>query len=60
GELPAEERPAVGAAANRVKGTVTELIEARAAELERGRRPGAVGVDLTLPGRRQWRGAYHP
>src|SRR5690606_29411385 len=33
GELDAEERPRVGAAANRVKAAITELLEARAAEL---------------------------
>ncbi|HEX7119707.1 MAG TPA: phenylalanine--tRNA ligase subunit alpha [Longimicrobiales bacterium] len=60
GELPAEERPAVGAAANRVKQAVADLLEARAAELERARPAEAPGVDLTLPGRRRWRGARHP
>ncbi|HEX6940690.1 MAG TPA: phenylalanine--tRNA ligase subunit alpha [Longimicrobiales bacterium] len=60
GELPAEARPAVGAAANRVKEVVTALLEARAAELERARPAAAPEVDLTLPGRRPWRGARHP
>src|SRR5690606_8929599 len=60
GELGPEERPAVGAEANRVKTVVTELLEARAAEFERQRPSGEPGVDLTLPGRSVWRGARHP
>lgn len=58
GSLPPEERPAAGAAANRVKETITELLEARQASLEA--QSEAVQVDLTLPGRRAWRGARHP
>ena len=60
GELPPEDRPAVGAAANRVKDAVTERLEARSAELKRGAGAGGPGLDLTLPGRRVWRGAVHP
>src|SRR5690606_5762984 len=60
GVLGPEERPAVGAEANRVKTVVTELLEARAAEFERQRPSGEPGVDLTLPGRSVWRGARHP
>src|SRR5690606_30543673 len=55
------ERPVVGGAANRVKGVILELLEARAAELEGGEAGGpAPGIDLTLPGRAQWRGGLHP
>jgi phenylalanyl-tRNA synthetase alpha chain len=60
GELPAEERPAFGATANRVKGVLSELLEARAAVLAEAAPARAAGLDLTLPGRRQWRGARHP
>ncbi len=60
GELSPAERPAVGAAANRVKMAVTERLEARAAELGRGARGETPGIDLTLPGRPSWRGALHP
>lgn len=60
GELPPEARPAVGAVANRVKAALSELLDARAAELEAGRAGGPSGVDLTLPGRGAWRGARHP
>ena len=59
GELSAEERPQVGAAANRAKEAITALLDARHAELDTGAGE-AVQVDLTLPGRAQWRGARHP
>lgn len=60
GGLPPEERPAVGAAANRVKSVLQERLEARAEELEAAARRPDAGLDLTLPGRRRWRGARHP
>src|SRR5690606_7241500 len=60
GELDPDQRPAVGAEANRVKAVVSTLLEARAAELEGAQRRAEPGLDLTLPGRRSWRGAFHP
>lgn len=60
GGLPPEERPAVGAVANRVKGVLQERLEARAAELEASRGAATEALDLTLPGRPSWRGARHP
>lgn len=60
GELPAEERPAVGQAANRAKRAVTELLEARSQDLSAGRPRESTGEDLTLPGRGAWRGGKHP
>ncbi len=61
GALPPEEKPAVGAAANRVKEAITALLEARTAALADGG-AGAAGadLDLTLPGRPSWRGVRHP
>ena len=59
GTLSAEERPAVGAAANRVKAHITELLDARAAALAGGGEAETT-EDLTLPGRPAWRGARHP
>jgi len=59
GGMSPEERPAVGAEANRVKAVLAERLEAREAELA----PAAESeerVDLTLPGRRRWSGALHP
>ena len=60
GELPAEERPAIGAAANRVKESVTEMLEERGRALESAAAGASGREDLTLPGRAVWRGARHP
>ena len=63
GTLPAEERPAVGAAANEAKRALEGLLESRlaaAADRERTRRRAAARLDLTLPGRRPPQGAIHP
>jgi phenylalanyl-tRNA synthetase alpha chain len=52
-ELPAEERGAIGAAANRTRKTLEELLEGRAAELdaaEMDERLESDRVDVTLPG----------
>jgi phenylalanyl-tRNA synthetase alpha chain len=59
-ELPAEEKPAAGAAANRVKAAIAAQLEARARALESEAADDAGSFDLTLPGRLQWRGARHP
>jgi phenylalanyl-tRNA synthetase alpha chain len=59
GTLSGEERPAVGAEANRVKQLLTEALERRGAELGAGA-SGGPALDLTLPGRRPWVGARHP
>jgi phenylalanyl-tRNA synthetase alpha chain len=58
GELGADERPAVGAEANRVKDALSALLDERAA----GFAVADTGptVDLTLPGRRRWKGGVHP
>lgn len=58
GALAPEERPAVGQEANRVKGVVTDALEAR----ERALTGPADGVteDLTLPSRGPWVGGLHP
>lgn len=58
GSLSAEERPAVGQEANRVKETVSQALEERERALA-----GPVGAatdDLTMPGRRRWQGGLHP
>jgi phenylalanyl-tRNA synthetase alpha chain len=60
GGLPPEERPAAGALANRVKETLTALLDARHTELDAASAASPAGLDLTLPGRRPWRGARHP
>jgi phenylalanyl-tRNA synthetase alpha chain len=58
GSLAPEDRPLVGQHANRVKGIVSEALEARAAELSGGVSAG--GIDLSLPGRGPWQGGLHP
>jgi len=60
GQLSADERPAAGQAANRVKDVITGLLDAREEELAAAAEDGREAVDLTLPGRTQWRGGRHP
>lgn len=61
GELPPDERPAVGAQANRVKEVVSGLLEQRAGELTAGAAERAgPAIDATLPARARWRGTRHP
>lgn len=59
GQLAPEDRPVVGAEANRVKQALSELLDTRAVEAAPAETSGA-GEDLTLPGRRRWRGGVHP
>jgi phenylalanyl-tRNA synthetase alpha chain len=58
GDMPPEERPAVGKEANRVKGVVSEALEERKRALARP--ASASAEDLTLPARARWEGARHP
>ena len=58
GQLPAEERPAVGQRANQVKGAVSAALEARAATLSGP--DTSSGFDLTMPARARWQGGLHP
>ena len=60
GQLSPEERPAVGAAANRVKTAVAGALKDRLADLEAASAPDRRGVDLTLPARGRWLGTIHP
>ena len=59
GELGGDERPAVGAEANRVKDALSALMDERengfGAAADKGPK-----VDLTLPGRARWKGGIHP
>ncbi|MBW3629116.1 MAG: phenylalanine--tRNA ligase subunit alpha [Gemmatimonadetes bacterium] len=59
GGLSPEERPRVGAEANRVKEVLSARIDERKAACEVAAAPEA-HVDLTLPGRARWRGGVHP
>ena len=58
GALSPEERPALGQETNRVKQALTEALRARAGAFA-GPARGA-SEDLTLPGRRGWKGGLHP
>ena len=61
GELSTDERPAVGAEANRVKEVLQEALKAREAEVtSSGGQAGAGAEDLTLPARHGWKGSVHP
>ncbi len=61
GRLSPEQRPAVGAEANRVKASLERALADRAAALASSAEPaGARGPDLSLPPRRRWRGSMHP
>jgi phenylalanyl-tRNA synthetase alpha chain len=59
GSLPADERPAAGEAANRAKQRITELLDSIRDRLKVPAE-GIAADDLTLPGRRRWRGGRHP
>ncbi len=63
GSLPAEQRPAAGAAANATKAALEAALEARRAALEaeaRAKAKTAERIDVTLPGRRPTLGHLHP
>ncbi len=63
GTLPAEERPAAGAAINDAKQKVQGLLDVRESALRNEQLNAALEnekVDVTLPGRRQSSGGLHP
>jgi phenylalanyl-tRNA synthetase alpha chain len=60
GELSTEERPPVGAAANRVRDRLQAAIEAREQALRGAAEPATTLEDLTLPARHRWIGGRHP
>jgi len=57
--LSTQERPAFGALFNTVKQELEHAIATRRAELSASA-PAPVAVDLSMPARREWRGAKHP
>src|SRR5438105_6020526 len=62
-ELPRmapDQRRDAGALVNALKTEVEGRVEARRAELSRSAAGHAAELDLTMPGRAQWRGAKHP
>ena len=59
-DVPAAEKPETGRLANRTKTELESAFESRLAALSgAGPEPGPA-LDLTLPGRRAWRGGIHP
>jgi phenylalanyl-tRNA synthetase alpha chain len=59
--VPAEERPEAGKTANLVKKTLETTLELRVDQLAALTEPDeAAGPDLSLPGRREWKGGVHP
>lgn len=60
GTLSPQERPSVGAAANRAKKLLAEALKDRLREVAAVRAAPERTLDLTLPPRRNWRGTIHP
>jgi len=61
GRLPKEARPEAGRLFNAAKSTLVQSYERRKNELTvKDSRPSARPADLSMPARRQWRGAKHP
>jgi phenylalanyl-tRNA synthetase alpha chain len=62
GRIPASDRPAVGAAANRARETIEKLVEERLASLAEASLASELSrsVDVTLPGRGPRSGTLHP
>ena len=57
--LAAADKPAFGARFNAVKVELEAAIEARSTALSASA-PAPIALDLSMPARRQWRGAKHP
>jgi phenylalanyl-tRNA synthetase alpha chain len=57
--LPAADKPPFGQRFNAVKVELESAIDARHAELSASA-PAPAALDLSMPARRQWRGAKHP
>jgi phenylalanyl-tRNA synthetase alpha chain len=60
GSLPPEERPTFGQRVNALKEHAEERLETARARLQQESRARHADVDLTLPGRRPFRGTLHP
>ena len=59
-DLPPDERPEFGKRVNALKARAEERLDAARARLKREEAAGPSDIDLTLPGRRGFRGTTHP
>jgi phenylalanyl-tRNA synthetase alpha chain len=59
-DLPPDERPEFGKRVNALKARAQERLDAARARLKREDAAGPSDIDLTLPGRRGFRGTTHP
>jgi len=59
-DIPADERPQAGQLANRVKGRLTERLEALREQILSDKKQECPQLDVTLPGREPLRGYLHP
>lgn len=59
-DVPAAEKPETGRLANRTKKELESAFERRLAVLSGDTSERGPALDLTLPGRRAWRGGVHP
>jgi len=60
GDVPPEERPTFGKRVNALKAKAEARLAEAEARLKRTSSGGGADVDLTLPGRRDFRGTIHP
>ena len=63
GKLPVEQRPLAGQEINRIKQMLGEAISARGETLQSAALDAQLAgekIDVTLPGRGQWKGGLHP
>jgi phenylalanyl-tRNA synthetase alpha chain len=60
GALPKEDKPTAGKIFNEAKNHLVGLHEQRLGEIRGQARGAEADLDLTMPPRRQWRGAKHP
>lgn len=58
--LAADERPHAGKAANLLKKTIESAVEQARGRIEQAVNGQHAGIDVTLPGRKPFRGANHP
>jgi phenylalanyl-tRNA synthetase alpha chain len=58
--IPKEDKPAAGKRFNALKVALESLLAERQSAIAGGDEGSSSDIDLTMPGRRRWRGAKHP